>query len=151
MILQQLKLQMTKKMKNCHSKHSNEQSGIVAHQDDLKPTEGKEMPSNGKELRYLDRKTGKQYATEAEAQNDGANPMFLYDTKIGRCVFSYTSPVSHSNGQGGIVAHQNEEKPTEGKEMASTAISEGYAYAKKDIEDSMEGDLVSEPSLAIAV
>lgn len=58
-------------------KPSNEQSGIVAHPSEEKPTEAKQMPSNGKELRYLDRKTGKQYDTEAEAQNDGANPMFL--------------------------------------------------------------------------
>ena len=34
--------------------------------------------------------------------------------------------------------------------MPSTSISDSYAAAQKEIEDSMEGDLVSEPSLAIA-
>lgn len=86
-------------------------SGITIPKDEEKPTEAQQMPSNGKELRYLDRKTGKQYATEAEAQKNGADPMFLYDTKSGRCVFSYTSPVSHSNEQSGMVAHQEDLKP----------------------------------------
>ena len=126
-------------------------SGITIPQDEEKPTEAQQMPSNGKELRYLDRKTGKQYATEAEAQNDGANPMFLYDTKSGRCVLSYTSPVSHSNDQSGIVANQDDLKLVEAKKIASTSISDSYASAQKEIEDSMEGDFASEPSLAIAV
>ena len=77
--------------------------------------------------------------------------MFLYDTKSGRCVFSYTNPVSPSNEQGGIVYHPSEEKPTEGKQMPSTSMSDSYAAAQKEIEASMEGDFVSEPSLAIAV
>ena len=130
-------------------------SGTTIPKDEEKLTEAQQMPSNGKELRYLDRNTGKQYATEAEAQNDGANPMFLYDTKVGRCVFSYTSPVSHSNEQSGIVAHQDDLKPTEGKEMASTAISEDNATASNDVDDSIGGDFISEPiptqAMAIAV
>ena len=126
-------------------------SGITIPQDEEKPTEAQKMPSNGKELRYLDRKTGKQYATEAEAQNDGASPMFLYDTKSGRCVFSYTSSTITSNEQSGIVAHKEDLKPVEAKKMPSTSISDSYANAQKEIEDSNECDLVSEPSLAIAV
>ena len=130
-------------------------SGITTPKDEEKPTEGKEMPSNGKELRYLDRKTGKQYATEEEAQNDGANPMFLYDTKSGRCVFSYTSHSKPSNEKSGIVAHQDDLKPVEAKKMPSMSMSDSYAAAQKEIEDSMEGDFVSEPIptqvMAIAV
>ena len=106
-------------------------SGTTIPKDEEKPTEAQQMPSNGKELRYLDRKTGKQYATEAEAQNDGANPMFLYDTKSGRCVFSYTSSISHSNEQSGIVAHQEDLKLVEAKKMPSTSISDSYASAKR--------------------
>ena len=102
-------------------------------------------------MRYLDRKTGKQYATEEEAQNDGANPMFLYDTKSGRCVLSYTSSTITSNERSGIVAHQEDLKLVEAKKIASTSISDSYASAQKEIEYSMEGDFASEPSLAIAV
>lgn len=58
--------------------------------------------------------------------------------------------LSLSNEQSGIVAHPNDENPTEGKEMPSTPMSDSYDAAQKEIEDSNEGYLVSEPSLAIA-
>ena len=101
-------------------------------QEDLKPTEGKEMPLNGKKLRYLDTDTNKQYDTEAEAQQDGANPWYLYDFKVGRCLTSYTSPLSPSNNPSGITTQPNEEKPTESKKMPSMTIVEDDATQKKE-------------------
>ena len=52
-----------------------------------------------------------------------------------------------SNEQSGIVAHQEDLKPVESQQMASTSIYDSYANAQKEIEDSNEGDFVSEPSL----
>ena len=95
----------------------NDTTLTTIHQEEEKPTESKEMPSNGKEMRYLDTKTDKQYQTEAEAQQDGANPWYLYDTKVGRCLTSYTSSLSPSNDPSGITIQPNEEKPTESEEM----------------------------------
>ena len=113
----------------CDSKPSNDTSLTTTHQDDSKPTEGKEMPLNEKKLRYLDTSTDKQYATEAEAQKDGVNPWFLYDWKVGRCIAEYTSPTSPSNEGSGIVANQNDLKPAESQQMPSTSMSYSYAVA----------------------
>ena len=108
--------------------HSNDSTLTTIQQEDLKPTEGKEMPLNGKKLRYLDTDTNKQYESEAEAQQDGANPWFLYDTKVGRCITSYTSPSNYPSG----ATHQDEqEKPTESNEMPSMAIVEDNATQKE--------------------
>ena len=75
------------------------------------------MPLNEKELRYIDTMTDKYYATEAEAQQDGVRPNDLYDTKVGRCLTSYTSSISPSNDPSGIIAQDVQEKPTESEEM----------------------------------
>ena len=111
------------------SKPSNGLSLPTTNQEEEKPTEAQQMPLNEKKLRYIDRKTQKQYATEAEAQSDGADPMFLYDTKVRRCIISYSSHTSPSNEGSGIVANQDDLKPVESQKMPSTSMSYSYAAA----------------------
>ena len=90
------------------------------------------MALNEKKLRYLDTMTDKQYDTEAEAQQDGANPWYLYDFKVGRCITSYTSSLSPSNDPSGITIQPNEEKPTESKEMPSMTTVTNNATQKEE-------------------
>lgn len=104
----------------------------TTHQEEEKPVDCSEMPLNEKKLRYLDTMTNKQYATEAEAQKDGANPWFLYDWKAGRCITEYTSPTSPSNNPNGITTHQEEEKPTVAQQMPSMAIVTDNATPKEE-------------------
>ena len=100
----------------------------ITPKEEEKATESKEI----QKLRYLDTDKNKQYATEEEAQKDGANPWYLYDTKVGRCITEYTSPSSPSNVDDGIVAHAKEEKSVDCSEMPSTAIVEDDANPKKE-------------------
>ena len=100
------------------SKPSIDVDCIIPHSKEEKPTESKEMPSNGKELRYIDTMTDKHYATEAEAQQDGVRPNDLYDTKVGRCLTSYTSSLSPSNDPSGVIVQDKQESVSEGKENA---------------------------------
>jgi len=158
-----------------NSKPSNPSSGTTTHQEDLKPTEskeiaskaiveddahakedeekpteGKEMPLNEKKLRYLDTMTNKQYATKQEAQKDGVNPRFLYDFKIGGCLWSYedededdasiddTSTVQEKtstieeNPSNGITTQPNEEKPTVAQQIPSMTIVTDNVTSKKE-------------------
>ena len=96
----------------------NDTTLTTIHQEKEKPTESKEMPSNGKELRYIDTMTDKHYSTEAEAQQDGVRPNDLYDTKVGRCLTSYTSSLSPSNDPSGVTVQDEQENASEGKENA---------------------------------
>ena len=108
---------------------SNDSTLTVTHQEEEKPTVAQQMPLNEKKLRFLDTKTDKQYATEAEAQKDGVNPWFLYDFKVGRCITEYTNP---SNVDDGIVAHAKEEKPTDSVSELSMAIVTDNATPKEE-------------------
>ena len=86
------------------------------HQEEEKPTVAQQMPV-GKKLRYIDTMTDKHYATEAEAQQDCVDPKFLYDSKVGRCLTSYTSSLSPSNDPSGVTVQDKQENASEGKEM----------------------------------
>ena len=111
---------------------SNDSTLTTIQQEEEKPTVAQQMPLNEKKLRYIDTMTDKHYATEAEAQQDGANPWYLYDFKVGRCITSYTSLSSPSNDPSGITIQPNEEKPTESKEMPSMTTVTGNATQKEE-------------------
>ena len=110
----------------------NDTTLTTIHQEEEKPTVAQQMPLNEKEMRYIDTMTDKYYSTEAEAQQDGVDPKFLYDFKVGRCLTSYTSSLSPSNDPSGIIAQDVQEKPTESEEMPSTAIVENDVTQKKE-------------------
>lgn len=137
-INQQPSTTVKEERKDCAEKKEDASEAISSpsngtiHQEEEKPTVTQQMPLNGKELRYIDTMTDKHYATEAEAQQDGVDPKFLYDTKVGRCLTSYTSSLSPSNDPSGIIVQPNEEKPTESKEMPSMAIVEDDATPKEE-------------------
>ena len=97
-----------------HTASDNDVTLTTIHQEEEKPTVAQQMPLNEKEMRYIDTMTNKKYATEAEAQQDGVRQNYLYDSKVGRCLTSYTSP---SNDPSGIIAQDVQEKPTESEEM----------------------------------
>lgn len=69
------------------------------------------------------------------------------EAKIDKYIKEYCekSDYKPSNEQSGIVAHQDDLKPIEAQQMPSTSISDSYANAQKEIEDSNEGDFASEP------
>ena len=110
----------------------NDTTLTTIQQEEEKPTESKEMPSNGKEMRYIDTMTDKHYATEAEAQQDGVRPNDLYDTEVGRCLTDYTSSLSLSNDPSGVIVQDEQESASEGKEMPSMAIVEDDATQKEE-------------------
>lgn len=123
--------------------NDNDSTLTSTKEEDLKPTEGKEMPLNEKKLRYLDTMTDKPYATKEEAQKDGVKPRFLYDFKIGGCLWSYEdeddastvqekTPTIEENPSSGITTQPNEEKPTVLQQMPFTAIVEDDANQEKE-------------------
>ena len=114
------------------SKPSNDSTPTTTKEEEEKLTEAKENVSEAKKLRYLDTKTDKQYATEAEAQKDGVNPWFLYDWKVGRCITEYTSSTSPSNASTITTTNQDELKPTESDSEPSMTIVEDNATTKKE-------------------
>jgi len=154
------------------SKPSNGSSLPTTHQDEEKPTEGKETPS-----KQIEEDVDVDYeyglftsAVEAcEANNipyDGFKllnfkNMVLTDLskknasyrvrkevefKINNFIqdFNEKNDLKPSNEQSGIVAHQDDLKPTEGKEMASTSISEDNAASSNDVDDSLDGIFLNE-------
>ena len=123
--------------------NDNDSTLPTTHQEEERPTETQQMPLNEKKLRYLDTMTDKPYTTKEEAQKDGVKPRFLYDFKVGRCLWSYEdeddtstvqekTPTIEENPSSGITTQPNEEKPTESVSEPSMEIVEDDAIQKKD-------------------